>query len=119
MSCAIAGIYNITCDQGATLQRSITWSDSARNPYNLTGYTARMQVRSTVSSSTIIIELTTENGRISLGTGEWNVNLTIASAATAALTPGLYVYDLEIVSGSGVVTRLIEGNFKVKAEVTR
>jgi hypothetical protein len=78
-----------------------------------------MQVRSTVSSSTIIIELTTENGRISLGTGEWNVNLTIASAATAALTPGLYVYDLEIVSGSGVVTRLIEGNFKVKAEVTR
>jgi hypothetical protein len=119
MSCAISGLYNITCDQGATLQRSITWSDSARTPYNLTGYTARMQVRSDVTSSTIILELTTANGRITLGSTDWNVNLLVAANVTAALTPGLYVYDLELVSGGGVVTRLIEGNFKVKAEVTR
>lgn len=119
MSCAIAGIYNITCDQGATLQRSITWTDSAKTPYNLTGYTARMQVRSNIASSTVVLSLTTENSRITLGTGEWNVNLTVDANTTANLTPGMYVYDLEIVSASSVVTRLIEGNFKVKAEVTR
>jgi len=119
MSCAIAGLYNITCDQGATLQRSITWSDSAKTPYNLTGYTARMQVRANVSSSTVILELTTGNGRITLGSSDWNVNLLVAANVTANLTAGLYVYDLEVVSGAGVVTRLIEGNFKVKAEVTR
>lgn len=119
MSCAIAGLYNITCDQGATLQRSITWSDSAKTPYNLTGYTARMQVRSNVTSNTVILSLTTENSRISLGSSDWNVNLLVDANTTANLTAGLYVYDLEIVSGTGVVTRLIEGNFKVKAEVTR
>lgn len=118
MTC-IAGLYNITCDQGATFQRSISWTDSAKNPYDLTSYTARMQVRPNVSSTSVILELTTGNGRITLTSTEWNVNLLVAANVTANLTPGLYVYDLELVSGGGVVSRIIEGNFKVKAEVTR
>jgi len=119
MTYGIAGLYNITCQQGATLQRQLTWTNPAKDPYNLTGYTARMQVRANTSSSTVITELTTENGRISLGGVAGTVNLNIPAANTALLTPGQYVYDLELVSGGGVVTRLLEGNFKVSAEVTR
>ena len=119
MSCAISGIYNITCDQGATFKRTITWTNQARVPYNLTGYTARMQVRETTEASGILLELTTVNSRITLGGAAGTVNLVVAADITAALTPGLYVYDLELVSGGGEVTRLIEGNFNVRAEVTR
>jgi tRNA threonylcarbamoyladenosine modification (KEOPS) complex Pcc1 subunit len=118
MTC-IAGTYNITCDQGATFSRSITWTDSARNPYNITGYTARMHVRETANASSTIVTLTTSNSRITLGGTAGTITLTIAATDTANLTPGLYVYDLELVSGAGVVSRIIEGNFKVKAEVTR
>jgi hypothetical protein len=78
-----------------------------------------MQVRSTAASSTIVLELTTANSRITLGGTAGTVDLLVAANVTAALTPGLYVYDLELVSGGGEVTRLIEGNFNVKAEVTR
>lgn len=118
MTC-IAGTYNINCDQGATLSRTITWTDSARNPYNLTGYTARMHVRTLANAASTVVELTTENSRISLGGAAGTVTLTIPATVTANITPGLYVYDLELVSASNVVSRLIEGNFKVKAEVTR
>lgn len=118
MSC-IAGLYNITCDQGATFSRTITWTDSARTPYNLTGYTARMHVRTAAAATTTLIQLTTENSRIALGGTAGTVTLTIAAADTTVLTPGKYVYDLELVSGGGVVSRIIEGNFVVKAEVTR
>ena len=118
MSC-IAGLYNINCDQGATFSRTITWTDSARTPYNLTGYTARMHVRTTAATTTTLIELTTANSRITLGGASGTVTLTISATDTAALTPGKYVYDLELVSGGGVVSRIIEGNFVVKAEVTR
>mgnify|MGYP000337768281 CR=1 FL=1 len=118
MSC-IAGTYNITCDQGATLHKSISWNNSANSPYNLTGYSARMQVRPTVDSTTVILELTTGNGRITLGSTEYNISLLVSASVTDGLTPGLYVYDLEIVSPSGVVDRILEGNFKVKAGVTR
>jgi hypothetical protein len=122
MTCGIAGLYNITCQQGATFQRQVTWTDSARDAYNLTGYTARMQVRSNVTSNTIIATLSTtagNTGTITLGGTTGTVDLLISATNTAALTAGQYVYDLELVSGGGVVTRLLEGNFKVSAEVTR
>ena len=122
MTHGIAGLYNITCQQGATLQRQLTWTDSARDAYNLTGYTARMQVRDNVSSNTIVIALSTtagSGGTITLGGTAGTVDLLIPAANTATLTAGQYVYDLELVSGGGVVTRLLEGNFKVTAEVTR
>ena len=122
MTCGIAGLYNITCQQGATFQRQVTWTDSARDAYNLTGYTARMQVRSNVTSNTIIATLSTtagNTGTITLGGTTGTVDLLLYATNTAALTAGQYVYDLELVSGGGVVTRLLEGNFKVSAEVTR
>jgi hypothetical protein len=78
-----------------------------------------MQVRTAANAESTILALTTENGRISLGGTAGTVSLNVAANVTANLTPGLYVYDLEVVSGGGEVTRLIEGNFNVKAEVTR
>jgi tRNA threonylcarbamoyladenosine modification (KEOPS) complex Pcc1 subunit len=78
-----------------------------------------MHVRSNVTANTTAITLTTENSRITLGGAAGTVTLTIAATDTANLTAGLYVYDLELVSSANVVTRLIEGNFNVKAEVTR
>jgi hypothetical protein len=119
--CAPAGIYNITCNQGATFSRTLTWRDAAKKAIDITGYTARMQVRSTADSAIVVIELTTDNGRIDTSTSPLlgQVSLSIAAVDTAALAPGLYVYDLELVSPAGDVNRIIEGNFVVKAEVTR
>lgn len=119
MSCSVAGVYNITCNQGATFQRLITYTDSARDPINLTSFTARMHVRTVVNAASTVLELTTENSRIALGGVAGTVSLTVAANTTANLTPAIYVYDLEVVSAGGVVTRLVEGNFNVKAEVTR
>jgi tRNA threonylcarbamoyladenosine modification (KEOPS) complex Pcc1 subunit len=78
-----------------------------------------MHVRTLANATSTIVELTTENSRIALGGTAGTITLTIPATVTANLTAGLYVYDLELVSGSNVVSRLIEGNFKVKAEVTR
>jgi len=120
--CGPTGIHNFTCNQGATFNRTITWKDSANAAYDLTGYTARMHVRTAIDAANTIITLTTSNSRITLGSNaatKGQITLNISAADTANLTPAIYVYDLELVSGGGVVDRLIEGNFVVKAEVTR
>lgn len=120
--CGPTGIHNFTCNQGATFSRTITWKNSANAAYDLTGYTARMHIRETVEAANTVITLTTANSRITLGSNaatKGQVTLTISAADTANLVPAIYVYDLELVSGGGVVDRLIEGNFVVKAEVTR
>jgi len=118
--CPPAGIYNIIADQGATFSRSVTWRDSARTAINVTGYTARMHVRTTLTASETVLVLTTQNGRISLGGATGQVTLTVSAADMANVAADKYVYDLELIAPTtGVVNRLIQGNFVVRGEVTR
>jgi hypothetical protein len=113
-----AGRYNMNVDQGATFERVITWNDSAGNPVNLGGYTARMQVRQRFVSPTTVLSLTTGSG-ITLGGALGTITLLASASTTAQIATGEYLYDLELVSGGGVVTRLLQGLFTVNAEVTR
>ena len=115
----IAATYNIVCDQGATFDRTLTWKDNNGNPVDLTGYTARMQVRSVVDSSVVLLSLTTANSRIVLGGVAGTVQLTVDPTVMAAVAGGQYVYDLELVSAGGSVSRLVMGTFTVRDEVTR
>lgn len=113
---AIAGTYNIIADQGANFDRVLTYKDSSGNPINLTSYTARMQIRTTVTSPDIVLEATTSNGYIALGGAAGTI--TIAIPANVMNFYGSYFYDLEIVNAS-TVTRVVMGTFMVRAEVTR
>jgi hypothetical protein len=110
------GIYNISCPQGATWDRTFTVTIGG-TALNLTGYTAAMQVRDSAGAATALVSLTNGAG-ITLGGTAGSVGVTIASTATAALSAGSYSYDLELNSGS-TITRLLEGAFNVTGNVTR
>lgn len=115
-----AGIWNIVADQGATFQRVVTWRDKDGNLQNLTGFTARMQVRDTTDDTDgPVLILTTENSRITLGGVSGTVALLVDATTMAAVPAEQYVYDMELISSAGVVTRLVQGTFVVDPEVTR
>ena len=115
---ALAGLYDITADQGATFTLNITWKDSSGTLIDLTSWTARMKVRPLIQSDTSLVELTTENGRIALGGALGTIDLTIAATDTDDLPVGTYRYDLELVNGA-TVERLLMGSFTVRGEATR
>ncbi len=114
----MAGTHDIVCDQGATFSRVFTWQDSVGLPVNLTGYTARMQVRATIDAASTLLSFTTENGGITLGAAAGTITVTATAATTAAVSAGCYVYDLELINGA-TVYRLVQGQFTVDGEVTR
>jgi len=112
--------HNITIYQGATLRDVTTWkSGDPAVPVDLTGCTARMQVRQKVESTDVLLSLTTENGGIILGGTAGTVTIYLSATATAALTWKSGVYDLEIEFGTGDVRRLLAGAVVVSPEVTR
>lgn len=119
-----AGIYDFTdtraLEQGATFRRRFQWQTGpSGTPVDLTGYTAAMQVRPAPTAETIIVELTTADGSITL-TDEGDIHLVLDAAATALLPAGTYSYDLELTAGPGGDTRrLLRGQFEISAEVTR
>ena len=45
--------------------------------------------------------------------------MSMTASATGAIEEAIYVYDLEITSGAGIVTRLLQGQITVNPEVTR
>lgn len=106
-------------EKGATFSKVITYKDSNGNAIDLTGYTARMHIRETVDSADTILELTTENSRITLGGVNGTITLSIADSDTTTITQKKAFYDLEIISSGGVVTRLIRGDITISNEVTR
>lgn len=87
-------------------------------PVSLASFTARMMIRDTVDATTTLDSLVSPTD-IVLDDTNHTITITISATDTAAYTFTDAVYDLELVSASGVVTRLLEGNVTVLSEVTR
>lgn len=114
----MADTYDLYIDQGATFERVITWKQTNGTPVDLTGYSARMQIRRTKSNETALVSLTNANG-ITLGGTSGTIAISISAAVTEALTFRRAVYDLELVSPNGSVYRLLQGAVALSKEVTR
>ena len=113
-----AGTLHITIEQGATFNPVMTWKDENGTAIDLSGYTARMQLRDTVEDASFIHESTTENFEIILGGAAGTITFNISAATTEAFIFDEAVYDLELVNGT-IVTRLLKGDVFLSKEVTR
>ena len=116
-----AAKLKFTIYQGATFRKRLTWKGPlpAQTPIDLTGCAARMQVRPEVESSTVLLELTTANGGITLGGVAGTIELFISDDASTLFTWTAGVWDLEIEFPGGDVRRLAQGSISVSPEVTR
>lgn len=114
----IAGIYNITCEQGSTFTRTFTIQNPDGTIYPLSGFQARMQIRRDVESSTVMFSATTENGCIQIEPSVGEIIVDLSATQTASITRN-GVYDLEIYSGDGLVYKVVKGLFRLDKEVTR
>lgn len=117
--CSTTPRYTFCINQGADLSVPIVLTDSTGALVNLSGYSASTQIRTNVNSSAAIDTLTTENGRITLDPTAGKLTLIFSNAITETYPAQKVVYDIEITSAGGQITRILEGTISVSAEVTR
>jgi len=124
-----AGKYSFIIEQGATTDFEIIWKDAEGSRSDLTGYHARMQIRSDYGANSTLyaslsssldsdgtgLNLSGSLGNNPLSSG--SIGIFISAASSSAFNFNEAKYDLEVVSGS-YVTRLLEGRIKLSKEVT-
>jgi hypothetical protein len=123
--------FNLCINQGATYTRIFLLTGPACVPvpggtyavgssvgaFDLTGYTAAMQIKAYALSSTVLYDAGAAND-IALGGTAGTITLTIPAADTEGFTWWNGVYDLVITDSYGVATRVLEGQVTVSPGVT-
>jgi len=105
---------NLTVDQGSTFKANIDVTDSDGNELDLTGYTVAGQIRKSYYSLTQVNFTAFVSNPVN-GT----IEISLTSEQTNNMKAGRYVYDVEITSASGDITRVLEGQVEVTPGVTR
>jgi hypothetical protein len=109
----VAGSQNFTVVENDTWEFNVVWQDSTGTPINLTGYSARCQVRSGFDGP-LLLNLA--------GSIPTPANGTIQFSGFASIQQGSYVYDVEVTLGSPTVTyrkTLLRGSLVVQPEVVQ
>lgn len=128
-----ASLYSMTVTRGSTWTETFRFQDDVTGaPVDLTGYSARMQVRTfagrqgLTTSETLVMELTTANERLVIVPAEGVINIHVSAEETELLSPlnvrERYVYALELVNvaeNPEVVIPFLTGKINVRPEITR
>lgn len=113
-------MFNVSLDihQNASFNQSFVWKTGVdQTPVNLTGCSAVMEIRD--SKDTLILTLSTLNGKIVLGTTDGKVEIKLSKTDTSSLVEGNYSYDLMIDFTNGDRKKLLEGLVSVQPSVTK
>jgi len=113
--------HNIRIEQGATWRLEVGWEDESGSPIDLTGWSARMQIREEHASANPLVSLTSQPGDgLAIDGPAGLVSIEIPAAVTQTIpAPIEAVYDLEIQGPGGEVERLLFGCADIDPEVTR
>ena len=111
-----AANYDLVIDQGSTFVIDLTIKEEGVLK-NLTGFSARAQMRSTKSASAVAASFTCT---VVSPAANGVVKMELPATTSTAMTAGAYFYDLEIhTANDAIVKRLIEGTVTINQEVTR
>ena len=104
--------HDLSVSRGGTFHRTLRLKKNGE-PVDLTGYTAKSQVRVCPDGGDLIAEIDTvvfpDLGR---------VELVIAASVTSGIASGVYAWDVKLTSPDTVVAYYVGGKFTVLPSVT-
>ena len=114
-----AGRYHIKIEKGADLLLQIDVKDSTSSAVNFSGYpTVRSKFKNYVTDSSSVLEANNTNSRLTFSDTTGRIDFNVPASVTTALNEGEGVYDIELVSNSGQVYRILERTYEKSPELT-
>jgi len=113
------GVYRLdmAATAGDTWTLEMAFTDDG-TPMNFTGCAAKCVVADSAGSAVVTFDSEATVPTITLGGTAGTLVMSQTAVTTAALTAGVYEYDLQVTEADGAVTTYLRGEFRVVAEVT-
>lgn len=94
---------DLQLSKGVTFKAVFNYRDSDGNPVNLSGYSARMQVRRGYDDTELLVSLTSEepytsDGDITIDNSESSITVYIPSSVTSTFDWSIALYDILLIS---------------------
>jgi hypothetical protein len=114
----MAGQKNFEVDQNATFSFVIEYKDDNGNAIDLTGASAKMQVRDTKGGAKLAVTLTSPSGGIVIDPIHGKLIIKMTPTQTNKLFYPKSSYDLMVVDSNGNKIKLLEGFMTLNRSVT-
>ena len=109
----MAVIQHLVIDQGTTFSLTFNITNVDGTAKDLTSYTGSSHLRKSYYTNTYTAFTVAKDNL------EGEITISLTATQTSALKAGRYVYDVELVSNTATVERIIEGIVTIYPEVTR
>jgi hypothetical protein len=114
----MAGQKNFEVDQNATFSFILEYKDDNDNAIDLTGASAKMQIRDTKGGSKLAATLTSPSGGITINGPTGTLNIKMTPTQTNKLFYPKSSYDVMVVDSNGNKIKLLEGFMTLNRSVT-
>ena len=114
----MAGQKNFEVDQNATFSFVLEYKDNNGNAIDLTGASAKMQVRDTAGGTTLAVTLTSPSGGITIDPANGKLTVKLTPTQTTKLFYPKSSYDIMLIDSNANKTKLLEGFMTLSRSVT-
>jgi hypothetical protein len=114
----MAGQKNFEVDQNATFTFITEYKDEYDNAIDLSGASAKMQVRDTKGGNKLAVTLTSPSGGIVIDGPNGKLTIKLTPTQTNKLFYPKSSYDIMVVDSNGTKIKLLEGFMTLNRSVT-
>jgi len=114
----MAGQKNFEVDQNATFSFVVEYKDNNETAIDLTGASAKMQIRDVKGGTKLAVTLTSPSGGIVINGPLGKLTVTLTPTQTNKLFYPKSVYDIMVVDSNGNKIKLLEGFMTLNRSVT-
>lgn len=114
----MAGQKNFEVDQNATFSFVVEYKDENDNAIDLSGASAKMQVRDTRGGTKLAVTLTSPSGGITIDGPNGKLTVKMTPTQTSKIFYPKSSYDVMVVDSNGNKIKLLEGFMTLNRSVT-
>ena len=114
----MAGQKNFEVDQNATFSFVVEYKDDNGNAIDLTGASAKMQVRDVKGGTKLAVTLTSPSGGIVINGSLGKLTVTLTPTQTNKIFYPKSSYDVMVIDSNGNKIKLLEGFMTLNRSVT-